>query len=300
MNPDEISLVPLGARTQFVTLIGNPVAHSLSPAIHNAAFREHGLNFAYVALKVEEDDLPAAVAGLRALGFAGANVTAPHKQSVIPELDAISAQARAVGAVNTIVRRVSRESVRLEGENTDVAGFLAPLLEHAGHIRSASVTVLGSGGAARAVAYAVLTTFAPRRLTILARTPERAERLAADLAGFDETSALNVLPLREGEGAREAVRRSSLVVNATPLGTHPNTDRTPWEYAGDFSPEHVVYDLVYNPRYTRLLREASDQGAATIDGLEMLIGQAAAAYALWTGREMPTDVVREALRPLPV
>lgn len=299
MTPDDKTLVPLGARTQLVTLIGNPVAHSLSPAIHNAAFQEHKLDFAYVALKVEQDDIPAAVAGLRALGFVGANVTAPHKQRVIPELDGISEQARAIGAVNTIVRRVDLDSVRMEGDNTDITGFLAPLLEYADQIRNASVTILGSGGAARAVAYAVLSTFRPERLTIVARTPKRAERLAADLARFDDTAALRVQPLREaGGGAREAVRRSRLVVNATPLGTSPNTDQTPWEDAGDFGEDHIVYDLVYNPQHTRLLREASDQGAATVDGLEMLIGQAAAAYALWTGREMPTAVVREALRPL--
>lgn len=298
MTPVDKMLVPVDATTKLVALIGNPVAHSLSHFLHNSAFRAQTLDFAYVTLKVEQDDIPAAVAGLRALGFAGANVTAPHKRAVIPELDEISAQARAVGAVNTIVMKDSSDRVRLEGDNTDVAGFLAPLLEYADRLRGASATILGSGGAARAVAYAVLTTFRPDRLNLVARTPQKAERLAADLAGFDETSALRVVPLREAVAARQAVRDSPLVVNATPVGTHPNVGRTPWEYAGDFGDEHVVYDLVYNPQYTRLLREASDQGAATVDGLEMLIGQAAAAYALWTGREMPTDVVRDALQQI--
>lgn len=289
-------LVPIDARTRLVALIGDPVAHSLSPIIHNAAFRAHDLNVAYVALKVEQDDVPAAIAGVRALSFAGANVTAPHKRSVMPELDEISPQAQAIGAVNTIVRKEHHEDVVMAGDNTDVAGFLAPLLEYAERLRGRQVTILGSGGAARAVAYAVLTSFQPERLTLAVRTPESGERLAADMAGFDEASALRVLPLRDSVGCRDAVRSSSLIVNATPVGTHPNIDRTPWEYAGDFGREHVVYDLVYNPQHTRLLREASDQGAATVDGLEMLIGQAAAAYALWTGREMPTDVVREALQ----
>ncbi len=293
MSPADHMLVPLDARTKLVALIGNPIAHSLSPVIHNSAFREQRLHFAYVAFEVQDDDVLAAVGGLRALGFVGANVTAPHKQAVIPALDQISAQARAIGAVNTIVRREYQDLVRLDGENTDVTGFLAPLLDYAARLRGASMTIIGSGGAARAVAYALLTTFRPERLTLAARTVENAERLAEDLSRFDETSALQVRPVRE---CRDVMRGSILVVNATPVGTHPNSDRTPWEYAGDFNQDQVVYDLVYNPRHTRLLREASDQGAATVDGLEMLIGQAAAAYALWTGLEMPTDVVREALR----
>lgn len=286
-------LVPIEASTRLVALIGNPVAHSLSPTIHNAAFREHGLDYAYVAMKVEDEDVPAAIAGLRALQLVGVNVTAPHKQAVIPELDVLSAQARAVGAVNTIVRKMDGDRVTMEGDNTDVAGFLAPLLEFAERVRGASMTILGSGGAARAVAYAMLTAFHPERLTLAARTVTNAERLAADLAGFDETSALRVEPIHD---CRAALRTSRLIVNTTPVGTHPNAERTPWEYAGDFNEDQVVYDLVYNPKHTRLLREASDQGAMTIDGLEMLLGQAAAAYALFTGREMPTNVVREALR----
>lgn len=283
-------LVPVDARTSLVTLIGDPVSHSLSPLIHNAAFREHDLNFAYVAMRVEESAVSAAVAGLRALEFAGANVTAPHKQAVIPELDRISEQARAVGAVNTIVRH---EHGRLEGDNTDIAGFLTPLLPYADRLRSAPITVLGAGGAARAVAYALLTSIHPERITLAARTPEKAERIAADLAEFDASAALNVSPY---ESCRDEVRRSSLIVNATPAGTHPNVDDTPWTHPEDFSSDQIVYDLVYNPRETRLLREAYDRGAATIEGLEMLISQAAAAYAQWTGREMPTHVVREALR----
>lgn len=293
MSTEDKTLVPINAATKLVALIGDPVAHSLSPTIQNAAFQAVSLNYAYVALRVDPRAVQAAVEGIRALQFAGANVTAPHKQAVIPVLDELSPQARAVGAVNTIVRREDENGVTLEGDNTDVTGFLAPLLEYADRLERSELTILGTGGAARAVAYALLTTFQPHRLTLVARTVENGERLAADLAGFDESNALRVLPIGE---SREAVRQSTLVVNATPVGTHPNVNRTPWEYAGDFHDEQIVYDLVYNPQLTRLLSEASDQGAATIDGLNMLIGQAAASFALWTGREMPTDDVRDALR----
>lgn len=293
MNTTDTLLVPIGARTRFVALLGDPVEHSLSPVIHNAAFRAQELNYVYAAFRVAKQDVMQAVAGLRALSFAGANVTIPHKQAVIPALDVLSPQARDVGAVNTIIRHEEDGRAVLEGDNTDVTGFLAPLLSHADMLEGARMTILGSGGAARAVAYALLTTFRPEKLTLAVRTTEHGEQLAADLAGFDETSALDVRPIEESS---ERVKKSRLVVNATPVGMHPQVDRTPWPDAGDFAEEHVVYDMIYNPQETLLLREASKHGAATIGGMDMLIAQAAAAYAQWTGLEMPTDVVREAIR----
>jgi len=287
------TLVPVDAGTRLVALIGNPVEHSLSPIIHNTAFRAQQLNFAYVATRVDDAKIADALAGLRALSFVGANVTAPHKQAVIPKLDRLSVQARTIGAVNTIVRRDVDGRVELEGDNTDVPGFLAPLHDHAGQLRGASMTILGSGGAARAVAYALLTTFKPHRLTLAVRTPKHGERLAADLASFDETSALDVLPIRE---CRDVVRGSRLLVNTTPVGTHPQRQHTPWDEPDVIGEYHIVYDLVYNPHNTRLLQEAAGRGALTIGGLTMLIAQAAAAYIQWTGAEMPTRIVREALR----
>lgn len=293
MSMSRRTLIPLDAGTRLIALIGDPVTHSLSPAIHNVAFRAQKHNFAYVALRVDESDVEGAVLGLRALGFAGANVTSPHKEAVIPVLDELTPQARAVGAVNTIVPRKREDRVDLEGDNTDVVGFLAPLLAFADELKDAAVTILGSGGAARAVAYALLTTFHPRRLTLAVRTPAHGEQLASDLAGFDSTAALCVRPIEE---CRTDVNSSRLVVNATPLGTNPRSDATPWSQADDFGRDHIVYDLVYNPQRTRLLDEAQARGARTIDGLEMLIEQAAAAYVQWTGTEMPTRIVREALR----
>jgi len=287
------TLVSVDAGTRLVALLGDPVEHSLSPIIHNTAFRAQQLNFAYVATRVDDDDVADAVAGLRALNFAGANVTAPHKQAVIPQLDHLSVQARTIGAVNTIIRRNVDGRVELNGDNTDVPGFLAPLYEHTDSLTGASMTILGSGGAARAVAYALLTTFKPHRLTLAVRTPKHGERLAADLADFDETSALDVLPIRE---CRDVVRSGRLLVNTTPVGTHPQKQYTPWREADVFGEQHIVYDLVYNPRNTRLLQDASGRGAITIGGLSMLIAQAAASYIQWTGVEMPTRIVREALR----
>lgn len=294
LRPQSMStLVPMTSTTRFVAVIGDPIEHSLSPVIHNAAFQAQRLDFAYVALRVSSNEIHEAVAGLRALGFAGANVTAPHKQAVIPEVDRVSTQARAIGAVNTIVPRIKDGRTYLEGDNTDVVGFLAPLLDHAHALQGAAMTLLGSGGAARAVAYALLTTFKPEQLILAVRTPENGERLASDLAGFDEASALRVQPMAE---SRSAIRSSKIVVNATPIGTFPDVDASPWTDAGDFGADQIIYDLVYNPRETRLLLDAAERGATTIDGLTMLIAQAAASYVQWTGREMPENVAREALR----
>lgn len=282
--------VLVDAHTRLAALLGDPVEHSLSPLIHNTAFRAQSVNIAYVAFRVPARHVESAVKGLRALDFVGANVTAPHKQTVIPALDELSPQARAIGAVNTIIRR---EDGRLTGDNTDITGFLAPLLDVAAEIRGAPMVILGSGGAARAVAYALLSTFEPETLTIAARTPENAERLASDLAEHDTDGALRV---ENSSNNDDIVARSRLVVNATPVGTHPNTNETPISNPDALGPDHVVYDLVYNPEKTRLLHEADERRARTIGGLDMLVAQAAAAYVQWTGHEMPVDVVRSALR----
>ena len=283
----------LDAQTRLAVLLGQPVAHSLSPLMHNAAFHAQGVNAVYLAAPVPPDALEAAVAGLRALGSLGANVTIPHKETVRAYLDAETERAAAVGAVNTLAWEEKAGRRLLRGDNTDVAGFLAPLEEHAEQLHGAEVLIFGAGGAARAACCALLTTYAPARLTLAARSPQKAERMAADFSQHDTRAALRVAPLGD---AGAAVRTAALLVNATPLGMYPHTDGTPWVCSADFSEGQLAYDLVYNPRQTRFLREAAARGAAPLGGLEMLIGQAAAAYRQWTGREMPLEAVRVALQ----
>lgn len=283
--------MPVDAHTRLITLLGYPVSHSLSPLIHNTAFRHDGLNLCYVATPVRPADLPRAVDGLRALQFVGANVTLPHKQAVLPLLDTVSAEARAVGAVNTIVQRTTGQDASLHGDNTDVAGFLTPLQPHLEALPGTTALVLGAGGAARAAVYALLTHLRPATLYLAVRRPEAGAALARDLAAFDTRSALTVVPLSE---AQDALRRSRLVVNATPVGMHPHAAQTPWPAAA-FTPDHLVYDLIYNPPHTRLLHDAARQGAKTLGGLPMFIGQAAAAYRHWTHRPLPEAPVRAAL-----
>jgi shikimate dehydrogenase len=262
--------------------------------MHNTAFAAQGLNYAYAACAVAPDAVGDAVAGLRALGVTGANVTIPHKQAVIPHLDTLTERAEAIGAVNTLFwDGDEEEGGRLAGDNTDAAGFRAPLAAHAERLCGRKMLIFGAGGAARAAGYALLAHFAPERLTLAARTPSRAEALAADLAPFDETGALEVVPEDE---AGPAVRSARLLVNATPLGMEPETSGTPWPRTEDFSAEQIAYDLVYAPPRTRFLREAERRGATPLGGLEMLLGQAAAGYRHWTGHALPTEAVRRALK----
>lgn len=280
----------LDASTQIVLLLGDPVEHSLSPCIHNTAFAAHEINAVYAATRVVRHDLADAVQGMRALRILGANVTIPHKERVMPLLDSVSDRAQALGAVNTIIAHGEGDARTLQGDNTDVAGFLDPLRSQS-NLHGQPMTILGAGGAARAAAYALITTYAPTPLTVAARRPEQAQTLVNELALHAAHEAtLTACALND---AAASVRSSRLVVNATPVGMAPHADATPWPHIDCFSPGQLVYDLVYTPRPTRLLREAGAQGADTQDGLAMLIGQAAAAYEMWTDRPMPVDVVQD-------
>ncbi len=276
------------ASTRLVALLGEPVAHSLSPAIQNAGFRAAGLDIAYVACRVRVGGLADALRGLRALGAVGANVTVPHKVDVAGLVDELAPAAAATGAVNTLVPIPTG----WRGENTDVEGFLVPLQDRSSSLAGASVVVFGAGGAARAVTYAVLTALAPARLTVVARNPDRARRMAGDLSKHDRAGALAVgLPDRAGSWVTDA----RLVINASGAGMTPNEEETPWPDASAFGPHQVVYDVVYTPRITRLLRDAAKRGARTIDGTEMLLAQAAASFRLWTGYELPLEAARQAM-----
>lgn len=273
--------------TRLAVLLGDPVAHSLSPLIHNTAFRELGIGAVYRALRTPAAALPSAVQGLRRPNVLGANLTIPHKEATLALLDVLDATARAVGAVNTVVSE--QDGRVLTGYNTDVTGFLEPLQEVT--LEGAAV-VLGSGGAARAVAYALLVAFSLDRIWIAARRKERADAVVRDLSLLDAAGVLRSTGLAQ---AAAVIREAALVVNATPVGMAATAAEVPIE-PHLLRGGQVVYDLIYNPRRTALLRHASAAGALPIGGLDMLVGQAAAAFRLWTGREMPRQVVHRVLR----
>lgn len=261
---------PLG-KPGFLGVLGWPLNSTLSPAIHTSAFAALGIPWTYLAWPVPPPRLPAAAEGLRALGAVGANVTMPHKSSVIELLDELSADAHNLGAVNTI----SRSGELLVGHNTDVAGFAASLQESGVDVSSRRVLVLGAGGAARAVVRA-LDQMGAGDIVVSARRHKAAEALA-DLA--DNISAVT------WERREESARVVSLVVNATPLSAIGG-DPLP---GARFEPGQVVVDLVYVPAETELCLRARAEGAQAVGGLGMLVHQAAAALRIWTGLEPPLE-----------
>jgi shikimate dehydrogenase len=278
----------ISGRTQVVGIIGDPVAHSLSPAMHNAAFRALKLDFAYLAFEVHPAQVRQALDGIRALGIAGVNVTVPHKERVIKWLDAISPTARRAGAVNTIVNR----NGRLRGENTDVTGFLRALQEVQFPIRGCRALVVGAGGVARAVLTALADGKAAE-VTLANRTVGRARRLARTChAPALHTLAAPLAALRD----RQLLAAVDLVVNATALGLHGERF-VPLAY--DATPLSCLFvDLIYGRR-TDFLGQAARRRRRTVDGSGMLVHQGAAAFTLWTGRAAPLAVMRAALRTAP-
>ncbi|MBI5845460.1 MAG: shikimate dehydrogenase [Deltaproteobacteria bacterium] len=271
------------AKTVLHAVFGHPVGHSLSPSMHNRAFSELGLNCVYLAFDVT--DIGAAMKAVRTLSMRGASVTIPHKLAVMDHLDEVDEAARKMGAVNTIIN----DGGRLYGKNTDGLGAVIALEEKIS-LAGKSLLLLGSGGAARAVAHAVKNAGAK---VAIAHRPEDAQE-AETLAG--EVNA-KVLLLSQASG-----ESCDIAVNATPLGMAPKVEDTPVS-ADFFRPGMVVMDVVYNPLETRFLREAKQKGCETVDGAAMFVYQGAAQFTLWTGREAPYAVMRktvlDALFPQP-
>jgi shikimate dehydrogenase len=282
----------IDGRTRLVGLIGWPVGHSLSPRMHNAAFDKLGLDWCCVPLPVAPERLGEAVKGLVALGFAGANVTAPHKEAVMAHLDEITPEVQAIGAVNTIVLREGRTI----GYNTDWYGFLAALQENGFAPQGRRAVVLGAGGAARAVVYALAG--AGSEVVVFNRTQERAKALVEALSLSFPAVSLSAIPLTM-EALIQRATEADLLVNATSVGTWPEVDQCPWPEDVAFPSHLTVFDLVYSPPQTKLLESAASVGASTVGGLGMLVHQGAGAFQLWTGLEPPVEAMYEACcRPL--
>jgi shikimate dehydrogenase len=277
-------MIEIAGSTQLLGVIGCPIAHSLSPVLQNAALVSRGmalghaaLEYVYVPLKVESRDLEAALLGMAALGWRGFNVTIPHKQAVIPYLQQVSPLAQAVGAVNTVWRQADAWM----GTNTDVQGFLTPLLSYGIDWRTINACILGGGGASRAV-IAACAQLGCQNVHVIGRDLSKLRILQQSLLNTELKLAIQV---HDWQSLSELLPNTGLLVNTTPVGMHPQVRESPLQAAevALLPTQAIVYDLIYTPRPTALLTLAQKHGCTVLDGLEMLIYQGAAAFEIWVG-----------------
>jgi shikimate dehydrogenase len=279
------------ANTELIGLIGHPIKHSYSPFIQNFALEQMNLDYVYLAFDVPSENLKSAVNGVLALGLKGLNVTLPHKEKIIKFLDEVSEEASIIGAVNTIVN----DHGKLMGYNTDAYGIIETLLPFKEKISGTKVTIIGAGGSARAVIYTLLRHFKPEEINIINRTQQKADTLANDFSlkmRFDSFHTFELFP----PDNVETLKNSKLIVNATTIGMYPDTEDTITDIENSFNDEQIVFDLIYNPTKTKFLKTAEMQGAKVVGGLKMLISQAAKSFELWTGVEMPVEIIFDSLQ----
>lgn len=270
--------------TNVVGLIGHPVEHSFSPPMHNAAFEELDLDYAYVAFDVNPDDLKAAIQGAQSLNIRGFNVTIPHKVNVMEYLDELDEVAELIGAVNTI------DFKNLKGYNTDGIGAVRAI-EEVSSIKNKNVVIAGAGGASRAISF-YIAKYGAEAITILNRNESKAQRLASDVSNsnlIDSVDSDSVAKIAD------YVRDADILIDTTPLGMHPHVDDEPIVRAEEMHDDLVVFDAVYNPNETVLLKEAVKAGAKPVYGIKMLLYQGAESFRIWTGRDAPIDVMEHAL-----
>jgi len=272
------------SKTRLCGLIGDPVEHSVSPQMFNAAFQATRRDLVYVAMRVDKRELASAIAGMRALKIHGMNVTIPHKINVLRYLDYVESNARAIGAVNTILN----EKGKLRGFNTDGTGAARAIEESGKLLEGSNAVLVGSGGAARAIAFTLLDRVG--KLTILNRHRDKARRLAVELLRKKKVKVYSG-GLHE-ESLKQTLADSQIVINATSVGMSPNANDSILNESL-LKPDMIVLDIVYNPLETRLLRTAAKVGAKTVNGVGMLVHQGAEAFKIWTGEDAPVELMRK-------
>ncbi len=280
----------VNGRTKVFGIFGWPVEHTFSPMMHNSAFNSLGLDCIYVPFPVSPDLLGKAVEGIRSLGLSGVNVTIPHKSNVINYLDEVSPEARLIGAVNTVT---NKDGI-LTGYNTDAMGFVKSLkLDGGTDPAGKRVMILGAGGAARAVSIQ-LALSGIKTITIASPVAEEINSLSETITGSLNISVNGINWVKENISS--CLEGTDILINATPVGMHPNTNVMPPVEVG-LLPEHaMVCDLIYNPGETLLLSKAAELGLKTLNGIGMLLYQGAIAFELWTGIEPPIEIMRDALK----
>ncbi len=272
-------------KTKLLGVIGDPIAHSLSPVMHNAAIAHLGLDYIYLPFQIKPEDLPAAIEGFRAINLQGFNVTIPHKQAIMPLLAEISPTARLVGAVNTVYQTPQGWA----GTNTDVQGFIAPL-KNLRDWRGTQVLILGYGGAARAVVVGC-QQLGCQKIHVVGRNPEKLRDFHQSWADFP-----GLVSIHPWEYLASLLPQADLMVNTTPIGTTPiNTSPVELAAMKGLKSGAIAYDLIYNPAKTLFLQQAEQQGAIILNGLEMLVHQGAAALEIWIGCPVPLAVMQKSL-----
>ena len=266
-------------------VIGDPIEHTLSPAMHNAAFNHLKLDFVFLAFRVKAAELEDAMRGMRGLGIHGLNVTMPHKTAVIKYLDEVDSTVKFLGSVNTILN----DDGRLLGFNTDGVGALRALRDNGVNLNGKKLLLLGAGGAAKAVAYALAKEVG--ELCVLNRATEKAKELAEALSrAFGRKVVGDAL---SSSALQRNLRDADVLINATSVGMHPNINQSlvapQW-----LKPDLTVMDIVYNPLETKLVKDAKAVGAQVVSGVEMLLYQGAASFEIWTGLSAPIEVMRKA------
>ena len=282
--------IPITGHTGLTCLLGQPVVHSVSPEMHNESFRYHGLDYVYLAFDVAPEQFEAAVDGLITFNARGWNCTMPHKRRMFERVDKLSKEAELIGAVNTVVQ----ENGVLTGFNTDGKGYMTAVTDAGFDIIGKKMTLLGAGGAATAIlvqaaldgvaeinVFNVRDNFFGRAEEIVAKLNERTE-CKVTLHDFSDPEVL-----------RASIAESTILVNGTSVGMAPNVDRTIITDTSMFHKDLFVFDVIYNPQETRLLREAKEAGCKTGNGMYMLLYQGAASFKLWTGEEMPVEIIKE-------
>jgi shikimate dehydrogenase len=277
-------------QTRLLGVIGSPIAHTLSPLMHNAAIADLGLDYVYLPFAVPPDELPQALRGFAAIGVEGFSVTIPHKQAIMPLLTEVSEVAQAIGAVNTVWRTPDGWS----GTNTDGVGFVAPLCELQQDWHPTIAVILGMGGAARAVV-AGCAQLGCAEIHVVGRD---AQRLEAFRQSWQHSTLAPHLHTRTWDQLPELLPYTNLLVNATPIGMHPEVQRSPLSL-GEMDllmPDTIAYDLIYTPSPTLFLQQAKERELEVIDGSEMLVQQGAAALELWLQQPVPIAIMRQALQ----
>ncbi len=276
--------------TKLTALLGSPVAHSISPQMHNEAFRQLGLDYVYLAFDIKPEDLKTTVEGLNTAGICGFNLTMPLKVHILPLLDELTPAARLAGAVNTVIVK----NHRLTGHTTDGAGYMRSLSEKGHHIIGKKMTLLGAGGAAAAICVQAALD-GVSAIDMFKRKNSSWDKAAAFCSRTAEETGCHIrlMDMDNSSLLAESISESAILTNATSVGMSPDCSVSPIPDASMLHGNLIVSDIIYNPKETLLLKQARTQGCPCLNGLYMLLYQGAEAFRCWTGQEMPVELIKE-------